>query len=49
MECAVMWPTAAALLSPPLTAVINDGCRRRGRRLSRELGVKGGDWRKDGW
>lgn len=55
MECAVMWPTAAALLSPPLTAVIND-VGRRGRRLSGELGVKGGDmeegmmegWRKEG-
>lgn len=43
MECAVMWPTAAALLSPPLTTVINDGGRRSGCRLSGELGVKGGD------
>lgn len=49
MECAVMWPTAAALLSPPLTAVINDGGRRRGRRLSESWESREETWRKEGW
>lgn len=52
MECGMMRPTAAALLSPPLTTVINDGGRRSGCRLSGELGVKGGDTeegRTQGW
>lgn len=52
MECAVMWPTAAALLSPPLTTVINDGSRRSGCRLPGDLVVKGGDFERgmtEGW